>query len=256
MRSFFNMDGPIFVFLSKMADFMILNLLFVICCLPIVTIGAAVTAMSYVCIKMKEGTEGYIWKSFLTSFRMNVKQATVIWLIMAAFLAVLIIDLLAVRTLPGSFQLPMQIAVMAGLVLWLMIFLTVFPLQSRFYNPVKTTLHNALLLAVANTPRLLLVIVVSAGAVVVTLWNATTLGWGILLWMMFGFALLCYFNIMLIWPTLKKLMPQEEEEEPAPDEAFTIGEEEGAQPPADPDLTGDTDLTADPDLTSDPEKQD
>ena len=227
MRSFFNMDGPIFTFFSKLADLMILNLLFIVCSLPIITIGASLTAMSYVCLKMKDGTEGYIWKSFLSSFRLNFKQATAIWLILAALLAILVTDLLVVRTLPSQMQIVMQVLVMIGLVLWLIVFLMVFPLQSRFYNPVKVTLHNALLLAIGNAPRMLLMVLIMAAAVVISLWNATTIGWGILIWIMFGFALLAYANCSIIYPALKKLMPPEEE---MPDDsAFTV-EEEHSEP--------------------------
>ena len=71
MRDFFSMDGTLFRFLSKVADIMILNLLFILCCLPVVTIGAAVTALSYVTLKMKDQEEGYIWKSFFQSFKQN-----------------------------------------------------------------------------------------------------------------------------------------------------------------------------------------
>ena len=46
MREIFNMDGPVFRFLSRMADLMLLNVIFIICSLPIITIGASVTAMS------------------------------------------------------------------------------------------------------------------------------------------------------------------------------------------------------------------
>ena len=69
MRQFFNMEGPVFTFLSKMADLLILNVLFILCSIPIVTIGASLTAMSCVSIKMKDGLEGYVWKTFLPSFR-------------------------------------------------------------------------------------------------------------------------------------------------------------------------------------------
>ena len=55
MNNLFNMDGPLFRFLSKVADLMILNLIFLISCIPIVTIGASITALSYVTLKMKDG---------------------------------------------------------------------------------------------------------------------------------------------------------------------------------------------------------
>ena len=60
MGKFFNLDSPVMRVLGKAADLMILNLVFIACCLPIVTIGASITALSYVTLKMADGTEGYI----------------------------------------------------------------------------------------------------------------------------------------------------------------------------------------------------
>ena len=71
MSRLFNLDSPIMVFLSKMADLLILNLLALICCIPIITIGASMTAMSYVTLKMVRDEECYIAKDFFKSFRQN-----------------------------------------------------------------------------------------------------------------------------------------------------------------------------------------
>ena len=166
MRDFFSMDGTLFRFLSKVADIMILNLLFILCCLPVVTIGAAVTALSYVTLKMKDQEEGYIWRSFFQSFKQNFGQATVIWLIMLVLGAVLGVDLWLTGAMQGNLQLLMRVCVGAGILVWLMVFLYVFPLQSRFYNTIGITMKNALLLAIGNFPRTACMILVMIGAAV------------------------------------------------------------------------------------------
>ena len=56
----FNLDSPVMVFLSKVANLMILNVLTIICCIPIFTAGAAITALYYVTIKMARGDDPYI----------------------------------------------------------------------------------------------------------------------------------------------------------------------------------------------------
>lgn len=60
----FNADNKFFGFMGKAADLIILNILFVVCSLPIVTIGASVTAMYYVTLKMIKNEESYISRSF------------------------------------------------------------------------------------------------------------------------------------------------------------------------------------------------
>ena len=60
MSGFFNMDSPVMRFLSRVCDLMILNFMCLICCIPIVTIGASVTALYSVTLKMVRGEESYL----------------------------------------------------------------------------------------------------------------------------------------------------------------------------------------------------
>ena len=73
MSSFFNMDSPIMRFLSRICDLMILNILCIICCLPVVTAGASITALYTITLKMVRGEESYIFKGFLKAFKENFK---------------------------------------------------------------------------------------------------------------------------------------------------------------------------------------
>ena len=91
--SIFNMDGPVFRFLNKMADLCILNLIFLLCCLPIITIGASVTALYSVTLKMSRDQEGYIARSFFKAFKANFKQATSIWIPSLLLLFIMLADI-------------------------------------------------------------------------------------------------------------------------------------------------------------------
>ena len=97
MDRFFSMDNKFFTFMGKVADLCILNIVCLICCIPIVTAGASITAMFFVTMKMVKNEESYIIKSFFKSFRQNFKQATVINLIMLAVAAILNLDLRIVK---------------------------------------------------------------------------------------------------------------------------------------------------------------
>ena len=79
---FMSLDGPVMKFLSKVADMMILNLLVLFCSLPIITMGASLTAMHYLALRVVRNEEYYISKDFFKSFKMNFKQATLMWLFM------------------------------------------------------------------------------------------------------------------------------------------------------------------------------
>ena len=87
-----NPDGRVMSFLARLGDMFILNILYVVCCIPIITIGAATTALYYNTLKMAENRESYVWKEFLRTFKENFKQATVIWMIILVIGAVLVAD--------------------------------------------------------------------------------------------------------------------------------------------------------------------
>ena len=84
MNRFFNMDNKFFVFMGRVADLILLNILCILCCIPIVTAGASITALYYVTLKMARDEESYIIRSFFCSFKQNFKQSTLIWILMLA----------------------------------------------------------------------------------------------------------------------------------------------------------------------------
>lgn len=88
----FDLDGPLMSILNKIADMMILNILAIICCLPIFTAGASFTALHYVCLKIVRNEEGYIAKSFFKAFKENFKQATIIWMVLLVAILLLVAD--------------------------------------------------------------------------------------------------------------------------------------------------------------------
>ena len=89
----FNYDNPVWRFIGKFWDVLVVNLLWIICSIPIVTIGASTTAMYYVTLRLVRDEDGYTIRSFFKSFKDNFKQATAIWLIFLAVGLILGFDL-------------------------------------------------------------------------------------------------------------------------------------------------------------------
>lgn len=221
MRGFFNMDNPLFRTLGRLADLMILNLVFMLCCIPIVTIGAALTGMSYVTLKMAEGEEGYIVKSFFKSFKENFKQATVIWLIMLLVGIILGFDFMILHGATGMFPKVLRVGISVVTFLYLMVMLYLFAVLSRFYNSIKATIKNAFIMSIADFPRTLIMVVITVGSGIVTFLSGYTITYGILIWIMFGFALISYCNCLFLKKVFAKYMPADEEADKDPD-AWTL----------------------------------
>ena len=83
----FSMDGKFLNIFNRITDLVVLNLLWILCCLPIFTIGAATSALYQVTLQMAEDRESYIAQSFFHAFLENFKQATASWLICLAAIA-------------------------------------------------------------------------------------------------------------------------------------------------------------------------
>jgi uncharacterized membrane protein YesL len=227
LRGLFSLDNPVMRFLSRVADVMALNLLFIICSIPIVTIGASLTAMYYCLFKIKEEEEGYLVKKFFHSFRENFRQATLMWLIFLALAILLILEFLMYRKVDGSIGTAVRAIVLVGAIFWYLIGTYAFALQSRFYNSIKNTLTNAILLMFANGPRTIAILALTAAILAFTLMQTSTvIVWNlILLWILFGFAAIATINVQFLYPVIRKLMPEEAKEEAAPDSAFSVNEE-------------------------------
>lgn len=211
MRDFFNMDNAFFRAMGRLADLMILNITFIICSLPIFTIGASTTALYYVTLKMAANEEGYVFRSFLKSFKQNFKQATVIWIALLFIGCVLGLDIYILNHAENTFGTVFLILISAITLLFLMELIYIFPLLSRFDNSVVVTFRNAFIMAIADFPRTFVMMLIVVGSVLLTFWNAYTLWYGLLVWIVCGFALIAFANSYFLNKIFKKYMPVEEE---------------------------------------------
>lgn len=159
MSRLFNLDSPIMVFLSKMADLLILNLLTLICCIPIITIGASMTAMSYVTLKMVRDEECYIAKDFFKSFKQNFKQATIIWIIMLLIILVIAGDYYIIAYSGIEFYSWMKILLYVVTFMIVLALMHVFPVLARFDNTIRNTFKNSMLMGIMTLPKTVLMVI-------------------------------------------------------------------------------------------------
>ncbi len=191
----YNMDSPFIRFLTRVADIMILNIAFIITSLPVFTIGASWTALYYVAGKMVRNEEGLILADFFKSFRQNFKQATILWLIIAAVIAVLLLDLYIIKSMMAStFAECLRTVIIVLAVLIWMLLQYVFPSLSRFEASNGATLKNAAIFAVSDLPRTVFMSLFSGGLIAFTFLNKYTIYSGIFAWLTVGFAIIALAN--------------------------------------------------------------
>lgn len=206
MRSFFSMDGVFFTVMDKVANILWLNVLFMICCIPVVTIGASTTAMFYVTLKMVRDEECYITKSFFRSFKQNFKQATGIWLLIMLITGIFTADFIILRNSEMPAGKVMTVIVMAMAFILLFIMTYIFPVLAKFENTVKNTIKNALLMSIRHLPWTILMILCT----VIPYALCFFITWMIPVMILFGGAGTAYVTSYIYRRIFDRYIPQEE----------------------------------------------
>lgn len=214
MGNFFNMDNKFFVFMGRVADLIILNLLCVVCCLPVITAGASITAMFYVTLKMVRNEESYIVRSFFKSFKENFKQATIINVIMLITGLMLYFDLSIVKDMDGGLYKALFCVFVAFTFLYLLIFLYIYPVLSKFYNTIKNTFVNSFLMAIRHLPYTFLMLIISVVPVAVFfIPSAQIQSIVLMLMVLMGFSVVAFINSRFLVKIFDNYMPKEEDGE-------------------------------------------
>lgn len=152
MNNLFSLDSPLMRFLSKVADCVILNMLWIIGCIPIVTIGASTTAFYYVVTKVVRNDRGYVIREFWNSFKSNFKQSTIVWFIMLAVYLFAYVDCYYAYILVRMGNIP-KIAFWALIIIFLLVFMWsgyLLPYIARFKNTTMEILKNSVFIMIRN----------------------------------------------------------------------------------------------------------
>lgn len=160
MNRLFDYDNPVMGYMSTVCDLILLNLLFILSCLPIITIGASVTSLHYVTLKIVRKEVPAVWSSFWKSFRENFKSATLIWLVLLLLAALLIFDYWASPIFLPAFANVMRPVVLVLTLLFFCIAMYIFPILSRFVCTGKQAVKNALLMAFGHFPQTMLLLLI------------------------------------------------------------------------------------------------
>lgn len=169
MNGFFNPDNKLWSTLSAAVDAVLLNLMWLISCIPLFTVGAATTAFYYTTHKVIRNQQSGIWKEYWSSFRSNFKQATKLWLLFFVIFLVFYFDIRIctayIKT--GAFVGMLAYFFIALAAMALVWFMYVFAYLARFENGCKATLKNAAIMAIANLPRSFVVLLILAATIYV-----------------------------------------------------------------------------------------
>jgi len=151
MRGFFNYNNGVFRAINKFIDCVFVSLLWVVFSVPIITMGASTTALYYTVRKVIRYERSGVWKEFLSSFKLNFKQSTIVWAIVFLFY------LIAMICLYGVYDSSDSVGVFSILLIYLMLTacvtvwaIYIFAYIARFVMTIAQIIKNCAFIALAN----------------------------------------------------------------------------------------------------------
>lgn len=210
MRSIFNPDGPLVLFGEHLFNIMAVSLLWVLCCVPIVTIGSATCALYYVAVKQVRRNNGSLLKNFFGSFRDSLRTGIPLTCIVLIYATVMIAAIRVFNGVAetGSLEAYLSFAAKLLLVPLLLVLPYLSPVISRFTITIGALLRLSLVMSLRFFWRTVLLLALLTGAALL-LWfipYAIVVLPGLC-------ALVCSF---IIEPVLRKYMPKPDINEPKP----------------------------------------
>ncbi len=205
MSSIFNLDNPFFSGLNKIVDAFFLSIIFLITCIPIITIGPALTALYYATAKSLRRDRGYISKEYFKAFKLNFLQGLVSGLILIAASSILAIDWKYAKNLHNTTGVILFSIFTALFIILFFITIYIFPVLSRFKTKTLHLFKTAFFMSMRHLPStILMAIIVIFFGLLVYLFRIP---------IVFAPALCTLLVSFLMERIFKKYMPEKSEEE-------------------------------------------
>lgn len=206
MHNLFHYENPFIQFLVRVGDLMILNLLFILCSLPVVTLGASLTALHRVTQNMLFEQEEPLLKAFFRAFRQNFRQSTLAWLVELVVIVSLVCDVLLVMAyFDGGLAKAMYILVAVLAILVVGVFSYLMPLIARYENGMRQQVNNAVVLAIIKLPKTVLLTLLNLLPVILLLISVPVFVQTLIFWVIIGFAFVSFLTSSILKPVFQQL---------------------------------------------------
>lgn len=215
----FDPDSPIMSFLARVADLVILNVLWLLCCLPVVTAGASTTAMYHVVRHLQEESISSVTRDFFRSFKSDFRQATPVYLLLLIPTAAVVMNAW-ILSAQSSDVVPVYVRAiwMVSALMLTFVVSFVYPVMAYFDDTVWKTLRTAAVLAVAKLPRTVLISAINLLPIIMLFVSLPFFLRSSIFWLLIGGSLTAYLNMLILRPVFKKIIDERPDAD-APDSA-------------------------------------
>ncbi len=185
-------------FLSDVCDLVILNLLYLLCCVPIVTFGVSTVALYRVALNRIQHRSSKVVRPFFAAFRQNWKKGLLTGLLQLVVMAFTVADLYVLYGWNSSLRLPLLTFFLLLTLLFGFVFTYAYPLIAQFENSVTGTIVNGLFLSIRYLPRTVLMVGLNWLPGILLLLSPVLFGRLALFWILIGCALTACINVLLL----------------------------------------------------------
>ncbi len=170
---FFSVESPLYKFMQSLWDILKLNFMWIIFCIPIVTIGGSTIAAFSVLLRMSEDQEGNVIKDFWKAFKENWKQGILIGLLPPICFEAVFLDFQLYKAVENG-GLGILIVGCFSAYIFIFCLIYVFPLLARYDNTVINSIKNSFRIGMKFFGRTFLLLAIIAVEVLIIFWNPTT----------------------------------------------------------------------------------
>lgn len=213
---FFNENNFLNVFLLKLWDLILANLLFIFCSIPLVTIGPSFTALYHCTLRIVKGNNPGVFKTFFRSFRENFRQSVIVWLCTMFLCYILYNNIVFLRQTENSISSLLFCLNVALLIIIIFISLYIYPVIAAFHGNLKLLLKNAVLFAYSHFLRTLIMLFIWGLPLLITYLDEQLQPLYVFCWFFFLFSTLAYINSKSLY---KMFQPYLEKSEKQTDES-------------------------------------
>ena len=195
IKAAFDTDNFLMRISEKVLDIVTVNLLFVVTCLPVVTIGVAKISLYQTVFEVKQSRRVPVVRTYLKVFRQNIKLGFQLGLLELSIVLLSFVDLYLFW---GQTALPFQFvkAICLGILIFLtIVMLASYPIAARYDLSWREVLQKGLILASLNFPWFFLMLIILLLIIMVLYLSAFTLLLGGSAFILFGFGLLAFLQV-------------------------------------------------------------
>lgn len=211
MGGLFDYDSKLFQLLLRVSDIVVLSILWLLCSLPVITIGASTSALYYTVMKLVRQRGDSAMSMFFHAFKENFKASLPVTLLLLVVGYALVVDFNLLAEKMGGSPVFHGLCIVV-LVLYAAVASLLFPVLAKFRCTLRELMHNVLLLMLRHP---LTVVAVTAIHLIPVWFIYAHLEWvekleGVFL--LFGPGTIAYINALMLVPVFRRYIPEEQQE--------------------------------------------